>query len=249
MKIIKYKKGSKGKYSIFLDDGRELSLYEEIILKHELLIRKEISEKQLEELFQEDLEYDVYYVALNSIKSRYKSTYELFTVLQKKEYPEDYINSAIKKLTEQGYLNDVLFARSYINNKMITSSYGPLRIENELLNKKIDPSVISQELEVFTESLQREKITKKIKLLMKGNKTRFGNILKQKIVNDLKNSGYCYSLIMDVIGDFEFGTDKGLVKKEYDKLYRKYSRKYSGEELDRIIKNKLYQKGISYEEE
>ena len=39
-----------------------------------------------------------------------------------------------------------------------------------------------------------------------------------------------------------------MVKKEYDKLYKKLSRKYSGNELEYKIKEKLYQKGLYYEE-
>ena len=34
--------------------------------------------------------------------------------------------------------------------------------------------------------------------------------------------------------------------KEYEKLYRKYKVKYPEEQLDKIIKNKLYQKGFDY---
>ena len=41
MKILKYKKGSKGKYKVYLDNGLELQLYEDVILKYELLLKKE----------------------------------------------------------------------------------------------------------------------------------------------------------------------------------------------------------------
>ena len=40
MKIIKYKKGTKGLYKVELEDGRVLSLYEDVILKFELLLNK-----------------------------------------------------------------------------------------------------------------------------------------------------------------------------------------------------------------
>ena len=51
-----------------------------------------------------------------------------------------------------------------------------------------------------------------------------------------------------VISNYQFGNDIELAKKEYDKLYKKLSRKYSGEELKYKIKEKLYQKGLKYEE-
>ena len=43
--------------------------------------------------------------------------------------------------------------------------------------------------------------------------------------------------------------DKRIAKKEYDKLYKKYSTKYEGYQLDKIIREKLYLKGLEYEEE
>ena len=47
MKIIKYRKGAKGLYKVELDDSRVLSLYEEVILKFELLLKKEIDSKDI----------------------------------------------------------------------------------------------------------------------------------------------------------------------------------------------------------
>ena len=47
MRILKYKKISSGKYQITLDDNRELKLYEDVILKYELLLKKDISDDML----------------------------------------------------------------------------------------------------------------------------------------------------------------------------------------------------------
>ena len=84
---------------------------------------------------------------------------------------------------------------------------------------------------------------------MKSNHTKGGIVLKQKICNDLKNYGYEISIIQNIISNYSFGNDQDLAKKEYEKLYRKYSRKYEGVELERIIHDKLYKKGLMYEEE
>ena len=85
MKILKYKKGNRGKYHVYLDDGRCLILYEDVILKYNLLLSKNIDESDLEEINNINFEYDVYYVALNSIKSRFRSVYELELLLKRKE--------------------------------------------------------------------------------------------------------------------------------------------------------------------
>lgn len=248
MKILKYKKGVQGLYKVDLEDGTVLSLYEEVILKYNLLLTKNIDDKIKDEMFLCNLEYEVYYAALNSIKSRNKSEYDLRRFLLNKEYPVDLIDKALSKLIEQGYLNDRFFAKSYINNQMITSVYGPLRIQKELFDKNIDSKIISEELEVFTEDEQLIKIDKIIRKGIKSNKNRGSSVLKQKIFNDLKNYGYDTYVINKVFDDYEFnGNDNEIAKKEYEKLYAKYSRKYSGYELEKKIKEKLYLKGLKYE--
>lgn len=245
MRIIKYKKGSKGLYKVELDDGRVLSLYEDVILKFDLLLKKEIMDSDLDSINKYNLECDVYYVALNNIKSRFKSEFELRNILKKKEYPDEYIELAINKLIKQGYLNDRLFARSYINNQMLTTSRGPLRIQRDLLDKKIDYNVINEELSVFSEEEQMMKIKKIISKKIQSNHSRGGYVLKQKIVNDVKLLGYDSLVISRVISEFDFSSnDEDIAKKEYNKLYKRLSHRYSGDELERKIREKLYQKGL-----
>lgn len=245
MRIIKYKKGSKGLYKVELDDGRVLSLYEDVILKFDLLLKKEIMDSDLDSINKYNLECDVYYVALNNIKSRFKSEFELRNILKKKEYPDEYIELAINKLIKQGYLNDRLFARSYINNQMLTTSRGPLRIQRDLLDKKIDYNVVNEELSVFSEEEQMMKIKKIISKKLQSNHSRGGYVLKQKIVNDVKILGYDSLVISRVISEFDFSSnDEDIAKKEYNKLYKRLSHRYSGDELERKIREKLYQKGL-----
>ena len=248
MKILKYKKLSSGRYKLELEDSQPVELYEETILKYELLLKKRIDDSEMIEISEYDKEWDVYYVGLKALKSRFKSTKELRDYLIRKEYPYDLVNNAVEKLLKQGYLNDELFARSYINNQIITSSRGPIKICNDLFGKGISQTIVNKEISLFTEDLQIKKINKIIMVALKNNRTRGGLVLKNKIINDLIVSGYDLSIINRVISDYEFSSNVDFAKKEYDKLYRKYSRKYSGKELEYKIKEKLYQKGLNYEE-
>lgn len=248
MKIIKYKKGVKGKYKILLDNDKEIVLYEDVILKYNLLLKKEIDEELLIEADKYNQECDVYYTALNSITNRFKSVYELKQSLVKKEYPIDLVEKAIDKLLKQGYLNDKLFARSYINNQMITTNKGPYKISKELADKKISSEIIQEEIALFSEEEQVTKIKKLIERGIKTNRNRGGVVLKQKIYNDLKLGGYDINIINSVISEYTFENNKEIAKKEYEKLYRKYSKKYTGYELEMKIKEKMYQKGLIYDE-
>ena len=50
MKILKFKKQSKDKYKLYLDNNSDITLYEDVIIKNNLLITKEISDELLEAL-------------------------------------------------------------------------------------------------------------------------------------------------------------------------------------------------------
>lgn len=247
MKITKYKKRTKGRYSVYLDDGRELLLYEEVILKYELLLKKEIND--LEDINKDNIEYDVYYTALNILKIRIRSCSELRQLLINKEYPEDLVNMTIDKLINQGYLNDLEYARSFTHSQINNTNHGPIRIKKDLFDKHIDNDIINEVIEDYDIDTQREKINKIIKLKLNSNSNKSGMVLKSKIFNDLMTLGYEYSLIEDCLSNYHFEVDKSIVKKEYDKLMKKYSSKLSGDLLRKKVREKLYLKGMVYEEE
>ena len=238
MKILKYKKQANGKYKIFLDNNTDIVLYEDTILKYELLLIKEI----------DNIDCDVYYVALKSLNNRFKSVKELRDSLLKKEYPQEFIEKSINKLLEQGYLNDRSFCKSYINNQIITTTKGPNKISRELKSKGVSDNIINEEILIFTEEEQNAKINKVINRLIKSNRSRGGVVLKNKIVTDLINLGYNNSIIKNVISNYSFEADSSICEKEYNKLYNRLSRKYSGKELEYKIREKLFQKGLYYDE-
>lgn len=248
MKVLKYKKLTGGKYKVTLDT-MDIVLYEEVILKYNLLITKEIDPLEIEKISNDNMFYEIYYVAIKSINSRIKSVYDIRMFLIKKEYPIDIIESVIDKLLEQGYLNDLIFTKSFINNQIVTTNNGPNKIRKELLDHRVDEKIIYNELESFTTDIQLEKIEKLINRFYKSNHTRGGFVLKKKITNDLLNYGYDMELIDKEINKFDFSNDKDIAKKEYEKLYRKLSKKYNGVELERKIKEKMYMKGLVYEED
>lgn len=248
MKIIKYKKGSKGRYKVYVEDGREFLFYEEVILKYDLLIKKEIDSDLLIEMDQYNQEWDVYYTALHLINTRLRSVYELKELLISKEYPLELVIQAVEKLEKQGYLNDLSYAKSYVNHYLISSNKGPYKIAKELRNKNIPEEMIDEALSLYSDDEQIERIHKIIDKGIKVNHSRGGIVLKQKIYQDLKELGYDISLINQIISTYSFPVPLNLVKKEYDKLYRSLSRKYKGEELERKIQEKLFAKGLKYDE-
>lgn len=245
MKIIKYKKLKSLKYEVVLENNTTIELYEDTILKYNLLISMKIKEEKLHSIIEYNKKFDSYYQALKYINVRVRSKKEIETYLLKKEYNKETINEVIDKLESQGYLNDLVFAKSFVNNKLITTSNGPSKITRELSQYNIGYEDTKIALEQYTKEIQIEKINKHINRIIKSNRNRGNICLKQKILIDLQKEGFDKSLVVTEMNKIDLPDDSSIAKKEYQKLYNKLSRKYSGKELELKIKQKLYQKGFT----
>ena len=77
MKILKFKKQSKDKYKLYLDDNSEITLYEDVIIKNNLLITKQIDKKLLDDLEKENNDRKAYILAVNYISIKMRSIKEI----------------------------------------------------------------------------------------------------------------------------------------------------------------------------
>ena len=248
MKISSYTKQKNGQYKIRFEDDSYILLHEDLILKYELLIKKDISDQMLPKIREDNSYYEAYYNTLKSLNSKYKSVSETKKYLYNKEYDKDIVEKVIDNLINQGYLNDNNYCISYINNQIITTNWGPYKIKNELIKKGIGESIIDENIKVFDDELQRSRINKIIDKLIKSNRTKAGIVLKNKIISNVINLGYYTSIVKEEISKYNFRVDKDTYEREYNKIYKSLSRKYDGNELEYKIKQKLYQKGMYYED-
>lgn len=243
MKIIKYKKLSANKYKVFLEDGSNITLHENIIIKYNLLINKEINIDEMQDIIKDNNNYLVYDLALKYISTKMRCESELREYLKKKNIEDDEINNIIERLKQNGFINEKLYVKSFISDKVRLSNYGPNKIRNELSNLNINSDLIEEELSNYPKDEILNNLEKLIDKKIRSNKNYGENILKQKIISEFLNKGYYKEDILNILDNKNLSNDD-LYDKEYKKLYTKYSKKYSGEQLEYFIKQKLYQKGL-----
>lgn len=244
MQINKFTKGRNGMYTVTLEDSTKLTIHEDLILKHNLLITKEITDSEKEIILEENKTYEIYEVSLSYINKKLRSSKELRKYLVKKEYPNELIDNVIDLLSKEGYLNDQVYANSFVHDRIILSMDGPNKIRKELENNNIEDKYIEESLVSYTEDIELERIEKIVDKQIKLNNNKGANLLKKKIQMYLINLGYNYELINRVLNSKKI-VDDNLYKKEYDKLYKQLSKKYAGKELEYKLKQKLYQKGFN----
>ena len=242
MKIEKYKFLKNGKYEVLIDNNKYI-IYEDIIIKNNLLVKKEIDRKELDILLKDNSFYEAYYKAITYINKKLRTKKEIVNYLKKYEFDNKVISDVIKKLEEDKYLNDDIYLKAYIHDQMVLKMIGPNKIKDDLIKKGINEEIVSKNLNVYTKDIELEKLNKIIPKLINTNKNKSSYYLKNKILNDMLNKGFTKEYIMDVIEQENFD-DSDIYKKEYEKLYKKLSSKYSGSTLEYKIKEKLYSKGF-----
>lgn len=235
MKIKEYKKLKANIYEITLDNDEVISLYDDIILKHELLINKELTSNRLTEIIKENDNLESYYKALKYISRKMRSSLEVEKYLAK-DYNVEIINNTINKLIKDKYIDDQKYSVSYINDQFNLTNNGPIKIKNNLLKLGIKEEDINIDKD-FT-----NKIISLIEKKIRYNHKLSTNALKTNIINYLINLGYSKDMFIDKL-DIIKSNDSSLIEKDYDKLFNKYQNKYDNSKLKLTIKNKLYQKG------
>ena len=204
IKIIKYKKENNGKYKLFLEDGSTIDTYEDVILKNNLLYKKDIDDSLYNIIMNDNVYEEAYSKSINYIGIRLRSINEMKVYLKSKKYSEEVINIIIERLIKNNLLNDAIFTQAFINDKLNFTTMGPYKIELELKKHNIDNNIVSKCISTIDEDIIYEKINKLITKFIKSNKKYKGFLLKNKIYTNLINLGYSSSMILEVLNNYEF---------------------------------------------
>ena len=242
MKIGKYTKLKSNKYSVVIDDIT-VKLYDDVIVKYELLRLKEIDDKLFKEITEYNDRLEAYYKSLKYITKKLRTEKEIYKYLDK-DYSKEIILETIDKLKRMGYLNKELYLKSYLSDQVHMSLNGPNKIKKDLVSLGYDEDEIKESIESIDNDIWLDKIQKIVNKKIKSNRNLGSNKLKEKLVYDLSNMGYYKWMIEDIIHSTEFSSDSNILEKEYNKLYTRLSRKFDGSSIDYQIRMKLLQKGF-----
>ncbi len=241
MEIIKYKKANTNEYIITTSKG-DYKLYDDIIIKANLLLKKEISNKELEKIIEENKQLEAYYIALKALNRRLKCEKELRDLLKKKEYSKDSIDYAIKRLEKDGYLKHDVYISSYIHDMLSLNVVGESKILNDLINLGFPKEEINPYLEKIDQDIYNTKIANYITKKLKANKKSIKEF-KQKTYQELILKGFNKEDILTYLDTIKVKDDEEQIEKLIAKLKIKYLKKYDLNTTKNKIKVYLYQKG------
>lgn len=240
MKISKYKKLKNNIYEVTLENDEKIKLYEDVILKEGLLLSHEITD--LKSIVEINNKYATYNIALKYLNHHVMSIKGMQAYLTKKGYNEDDTKETIDKLIEKKYLDDAYYAKCYIADHINLSMDGPYKIIKHLEDNDISKNIYAEYLSKYND-LWKERIDKYINKQLKTNK-KSTYFFKNKMLVNLVNLGYEKEMINDSLNHIKIDNLSELKEIEKEKIRKRLSRKYTGEELERKIREKLFQKGF-----
>ena len=204
MKIIKYEREKKNNYNIYLDNGEVITLNENVITENELLLKKEIDKELYNKLTFDNRIYELYEIAIKYINVRLRSTKEIKDYLLKKEKDIDIVNKVCDKLIKNKYLDDAIFTKAFIKDKLNFTTMGDYKLRKELERFGIDNIIIEDNISNIDNNLLEERIKKIIDKDIRTNKKYSGINLKNKIYNHLLTQGYSKEKVINIINTYNF---------------------------------------------
>lgn len=234
---------------IYLDTNEKICIDVDNYFKYNLNSLKGLDDNLLKILKNEEILYLAYKSALRKLSIKDYSIKQIkdFLINNKKI---DISNSEIiiNKLINYGLLDDdkYCFNRiNYLNNEL----YSYKQIKTKLIKDGIKEELIEKYL-LYDNELE---YSKAIKLVNKYNriiKNKSINATKQALITKLCNAGFSYDISKNALSTININDDNEIIllKKEFDKAIKKYSKKYSDYDLKNHIYKYLLNKGFKSED-
>lgn len=242
MEIKSYKKLRSNLYEISFKNGDKYKIYDDIILKYELLIDKEVAKKKLEKILEDNALLAAYYRALKYINTKMRTELEIRKYLERYEFTKKQIDYAVSKLKDEGYIDEKRYVQAFINDALNLTLNGPKKIKEELKKLGINEVVIDDYISQIDDGEWIPRIKRIVEKKAKVNK-QGERAFKNKVYSDLILLGYYSEDIKEILEGYHIETDN-VFKIEAEKIYNKLSLKYCGVELELRFKSKMFSKGF-----
>lgn len=169
-----------------------------IVYDFSLRKNDEISIDKFNQILQKQDFIRVQNSAMWSLSRRDHSVFELKQKLITKQYDPKNVEIVIDKLLKLDLLNDLKFAKKYIESCRVNKKIGDIKIRNDLLKKRVSSEIIDnlmndeKDVELEKRNLY-DLISKKMRLL--ENKNLDENKVRERVYRFLINKGFNYSQV------------------------------------------------------
>lgn len=244
-------KNNPERYNIYLNEQYAFAVDESTLIKFGLTKGKILEQFEIDDITYEDEIAKAFSKALHFLSFQMRSEYEVKKKLLDLQFGEAVVLEALRKLEKLGFLNDETYSKALLETKKKTAKKGPRAIQQDLRKKGIDKSLQEQVLNLYTNEEQMEIAMQLAEKEVRAGAKKTPAQIKQKVQDLLLRKGYSYSIVSEVLDQLQLEREdddwQNLIEAQGEKIWRKYSVKFSGNELHMKIKQALYQKGFPIE--
>ncbi|MEG0384509.1 recombination regulator RecX [Solibacillus cecembensis] len=239
------------RYNIYLNEQYSFAVDENTLIKFDLQKGKILEQSEIDEIQYEDEIAKAFNKGLNFLSYQMRSEHEVRTKLLVAGHGEAVVQEALHKLTRLGFLDDASYSKALLETRKRTAKKGPAAIRQDLMKKGIDKSLQQEVLATFEHDEQMKLAMELAEKAVRTNSNKTPVQIKQKIQDILLRKGYSYTVVKEILEQMKFERAEDeweiLMEDQGDKIWRKFSSKFTGYELRNKVKQALYQKGFPVE--
>jgi len=198
---IKPQEKRKNRFNVYLDGQFALAISNELLVREGLKVGQELSSEKTEELVAKDRLGRAQDRAYHVRSDRPRSEKEIYDYLGKKKLKDEEKNKIIKKLKEEKLIDDLEFARWFLEQRQTFRPKGSYALRQELRQKGIGEKIIDQVLPNKEEELSLAK-----KALVKAEKkyaSFLGREKKEKLMAYLRRRGFSWEAVKKAVDERE----------------------------------------------
>lgn len=197
------------KYRYLISFGSySLEVHEDVMIKYRMMKGTVFNKTELMEIILADERQRVFSDALQYLSRKPRTGYEIAVRLGEKGWSEDIINDVLNSLTEQGLVDDALYAQEWAGQRVKSRGKGKLWVRQELRQKGVSKPLIEEALIGVSEE---DEYDSALQLGSKKWKSTSGEYIdkKRKVGAFLMRRGFSGALVSRVLRELSEndGTD------------------------------------------
>ncbi|MGE7613190.1 regulatory protein RecX [Paenibacillus sp. NPDC101420] len=148
LEITKVERQKKSDHRYIIHFGAyNMTVHEDVMIKYRMITGNSFMKADLEEIVVADERQRAYVEGLRYLERKPRTAMEMTRRLRQKEIGETIIAEVVQRLQQERLLDDPLYAKQWAEQRITNQRKGKMWIRQELREKGIDKTLISEALE------------------------------------------------------------------------------------------------------
>lgn len=155
--ITRVERLKKSNYRYIIHFGAyNITVHEDVMIKYRMITGSSFEKADLEDIVAADERQRAYVEGLRYLERKPRTAQEMARRLREKEIGETVIAEVLVRLQEERLLDDPLYAKQWAEQRITNQRKGKMWIRQELREKGIDKSLITEALDQITPEQELE---------------------------------------------------------------------------------------------